>query len=248
MHVDTEQLQRFVDGELPRVAEAELRRHLESCAECREHVERGRRGTDEFHELLRNLDHGRPPATVGAITARAAASPRWAEAAWLRVAATIVLALALAGTAYAIPGSPLSRWWRDITRGGSPEATPAIPEPATPPALSGLAVEPGDSLVIEFAFVQASGALRVALTDGGVVSVQGPSGAATYASDANRLVVGNRGSVANFEVLIPRVARTIEIRVQGARVFRKDGTGVSAGMRSTLGAGPGVYSIPLTRQ
>ncbi|MBA3521744.1 MAG: hypothetical protein H0T90_04475 [Gemmatimonadales bacterium] len=90
--------------------------------------------------------------------------------------------------------------------------------------VAGVAATPGKAFVIHFELPDSAGAARVSLTEGEEVTVRAPSGAATFTSGAERLLVSNAGSGATFEIGIPRDAPRVEIRVAGGRIFLKDGT------------------------
>ena len=206
---------------------------------------------DEVRALLRTLDHPPPPVTAESLAVRA----RTADAARQRVrplvrwAAAIALAAGATGAAYALPGSPLPRWIAAVAARVEPRSRPR--EAARPAALAGasagIAVEPGDDLVIVFSPSAPGGAhalARVTLSERAEVAVRVPSGTATFTSDAGRLVVAGTGAPDTVAIEIPRLARRVEIRAGGARLFLKDGERIE-----TRGArlGDGVYELPLAR-
>jgi anti-sigma factor RsiW len=218
MHVDAEQLQRFLDGELSAPEQGIVREHLAQCADCRGRVAAARQADAELQAQLRQLDHTPPRITAAQVVARAmgARAPGVRRFGW---AAGIVLALGIAGAAYAAPGSPLRGWVRAALTwvgAGKVEQAPA-----------GIAVAPGAGLVITFTSAQTAGLVRVSLTDGAEVVVRAPRGAGTFTSDVERLVIHNSGSAATFDIEIPRAAPRVEIHVQGARVFVKEGARVT---------------------
>ncbi len=225
MHLDEEQLQRLLHGELPPAAAASAREHLAACAECRQRAADAEREESEVFALLRRLDHPAPRADVEFIAARAGAH----GFAWGRWAATILVVLGLAGGAYALPGSPVPRWVESVAAwiGGRPSQTSLAPAPAPEPGVAGIAVSPGQSLFILFTVSGPEGHARVSLTDGAKVVVRGPVGAATFSTDAGRLVIENHGTSATFEIEIPRDASRVEIRVGGSRIFLKDGPSIT---------------------
>lgn len=205
------------------------------------------RDEDEVFALLRHLDHSPPAVTAEMIAARArrgADGRRWA--------AGILLTVTLAGAAYAAPGSPVRGWIsaaveRIAGRHETPQAPLAPPTeepPASQPRESGIAVAPGRELLILFTASQATGQARIKLTDAAEVTVRASSGAATFTSEIDRLVIDNRGSSADFEIGIPRAARRVEIRVAGDRIFLKSGPRITSG--ESLPS-PGAYLLPLTR-
>jgi len=225
MHLDQEQTQRLVHGELSPSTERAAREHLALCNECRAHVAETERQEDEVQALLRSVDHPAPRIDVRAIVARARAR----HFGWMRWAAGILLALGLAGAAYAAPGSPLRTWAKAVAAwlGGGPKQAPEA-------SVAGIAVAPRRELVIQFTAHQTVGAAQVSLTDGAEVVVRAPLGAAMFTADADRLVIDNTGSQASFEIEIPRTAPRVEIRVGQDRTFLKEGTRVTGSLAFPL--------------
>jgi anti-sigma factor RsiW len=242
MHLDEEQVQRVVHGELPRLGEIEAREHLAECVVCRDRLAVAEKEEANVFGLLRAVDHPVPAIAVGAIESRARA-PDTRRLQW---AAGIVLALGIAGAAYAAPGSPLPRWVSVLTgwMRAEPELTQTQSSPSPPRAsgIAGVAITPGQRLVIVFTSSQTEGYAHVRLTDSAEVVVRAPSGAATFSSDADRLVIDNRGGTGTFEIQIPRTAPRVEILVDGTRRFLKDGGRITA---NQVPGAPGLYSIPL---
>src|SRR5262245_19183236 len=109
MHLDDEQLQRFLHRELSADARRPAGDHLSSCAECRERLFELEREQKEVYRLLQRVDSPSPAVTAAEVATRARAS----RSPWGRWAAGILLAAALTGAAYALPGSPLRQWVRD---------------------------------------------------------------------------------------------------------------------------------------
>jgi hypothetical protein len=101
------------------------------------------------------------------------------------------------------------------------------PEPTQDVRVGGIAVAPGERLVIAFTSPQEAGGVRVSCTGDREVQVQGPPGAASYTSEAERLVVDNRGSSAVFDIRLPCDAPRVEIQVAGVRIFLKEGERVT---------------------
>ena len=245
MHLDEEQVQRLLHGELPRATETSAREHLARCADCRQRVAEGKRDEDEVYALLRAVDVPPPAIDAEAVAARARAHDfglkRWA--------AGILLALCIGGAAYAVPGSPLPALVGAVVEwmGGRPESPPTTTSPEAPPdaSIAGIAVVPGEGLLIQFTSAQTEGVAHVSLTDGAEVVVRAPIGAATFSSDADRLVIDNAGSSATFEIQIPRAAPRVEVRVSGNRIFLKEGPRVTTGA-SGLADALGPFHLPLT--
>lgn len=191
--------------------------------------------------LLRHLDHVPPRITADDVAARARAEGTRIRLRW---AAGLVLAAVLAGTAYAAPGSPLRGWLSTLAERFRAEAVPnADSALVAAVSMAGVAIVPGPALVIEFTQPQEQGEAKVTLTDGDQVQVRAPSGAATFSSDPERLVIDNRGSTAEFEIELPRGAVRIEIRVAGAAVLLKERDRVTLYRGTAL---PAAWTVPLT--
>lgn len=242
MHLEDERIQRLLHGELRAPEQAAVQDHLAGCPDCRQAVSLAERENDELRSLLRQVDHRPPSIPVEAIIAR---SDRRAPA-WLRLAAGLLLSVGLASAAYATPGSPLPGWLaaagRFLTGTAAPKVTPAPERPAPTPELAGVAIAPGARLTIVFSATQSTGVANVSLIDGPDVVVRVPGGAATFTSEASRLVIDNRGSSASFRIEIPRAAPRVEIVLGRARLFLKEGARISVDADS--GARDS-YSLPL---
>ena len=248
MHLDEERIERMRDAEGPADGLAADRRHVLACAQCAALLERATADAEDVRRWLGALD---PPVaeadvveeTLRATLARAAPARRRRIPA-LAAAAVLVV---VAGAAFAVPGSPLRAWVIALVSGPLRAGRSSEPAPGTAPPetvaeapRSGVAIAPGPSVVVRFTTTQAAGSIAVRLVDDPEVLVEGPAGAARYASGAGRIVVDNAGSTASFEVLVPRSAPKVEIRVAGRRLFLKDGDRVTA----VAGAG-GAYILPL---
>ena len=232
MHLDEERVQRLLDGELSEPVTREAREHLLACADCRERCADAERVSSDVDALLRSLDHPRAHPHPAIVLARRTGVPGWA-----RLAAGIVLAAVVAGTAYAAPGSPLPRLLKTLIGASSDGADPiAASTPAKPAQLSssaGIAVPAGTRLVIDFAAAQGNGDVHVSLTDRTVVTVRGPRDAAAFTSADEHLMIDNRTDSATYEIDIPRSAPRVEIRVAGATVFLKVGDTITGAERQS---------------
>ncbi len=214
MHLEVEQIQRLLHGELDAPGEAAVRGHLAACADCRGQVEEAEREEGRILHLLRQVDHPSPVVHAEAVVARARrGAPRWGQ--W---AAGVVLALVVAGVAYAAPGSPLPAWLdRVVEWVGGPAPAPGDPGPA------GVAVEPGARFTIGFEAEQERGSAAVSLTDGSSVVVRRLDGTATFTAGVDHLAIANGGSSADYEIELPRNAPWVEVRIGARRVLLKDG-------------------------
>ena len=243
MHLDEGQVQELLHGEAaPPVAKA-LREHLAACADCVGRVAEAERQDGEVARLLRLVDHAPPTVDLRTMIARAPAP----QAEWRRWAAGLMLAVGLAGAAYAAPGTPFRGWVAAAL--ASMGARGAGPPRAQPPALpsvagvSGIAVAPGRALLILFTSEQRAGKARLSLTDGPDVTVRTSIGAATFTSDIGRLLIENAGSSASVDIEIPRAAARVDIQVAGRRIF------LVQRARVTTTAAPDSadhYQLPLT--
>jgi hypothetical protein len=256
-HLDEEQVQRVLLGELTRAAEEAARAHLAACTTCREQVAAAEREENEIHALLGTLDHEPPAIHVRAFTTAAAHAARSSRAAWRRRAAGLLVALGVAGAAYALPGSPVPGWVDSVVErlgslAGSSARRPATPAPAaTEPApgpqeattesRSGIAVDPGISLLILFTRAEEEGQVEVVLSDGVAVQVLAPPAAASFTSDVNLLRIENASGAARFRIEVPRAAPRVEIRVAGKRIFLKEGPRITAEPAAARGS----YVLPL---
>lgn len=251
MHLEDEQIQRLLHGELDAAAEEAAIQHSEACAECKLRlVDAGREEEWIFESLLR-MDHAAPSvdaetvaaharggvATGKGATGKGAADgsgirgARGVAPALARWAAGILLALAAVGVAYAAPGSPLPRWMSRVTGWiDSPAPRPAREVRTTPtgPGSAGIAVAPGERFVIHFATTQVQGAVAVSLTDGPEITARALNETAVFTTDIDRLTIENGGSTADYELGVPRDARWVEIRVGQRRLLLKRGDDIVA--------------------
>lgn len=219
MHLNDEQIQRLLDGELDTNSEGVVRRHLAACRDCARGVEEARREQDVIFDLLASTDQPAPPVDAETLIGRRVTPP----AVWVRRVAGFVIAVALAGVAYALPGSPvpvlLGRVAEWFTGGGQPTQE----RQATQPVTSGIAVRPNERFAIRFVSAQAVGVAKVSLTNGPDVVVRVTGGTVTFTTESDRLDVDNRGSDADYEIELPRDAPSVEIFVGDRRLIRKDG-------------------------
>jgi hypothetical protein len=228
MHLDEEQIQRLLHGELGGQAATSVRRHLDTCPECRVRLTDAEGEEAWVLDRLGRLDHVRPQLTAQAILG---ARPRRTSS-WGRMAAGIFLTLAAAGVAYAAPGSPLPRLLDRIIHlvSRAPErAVKTAPLLRAKESQAGIAVAPGNRLAIVFLGVQFEDTAIVSLTDSAEVMVRARGGSTTFTSDNDRLAIGHQGGPATFEILIPRTAPFVEVRVGGRQVLLKENSKIITG-------------------
>jgi hypothetical protein len=221
MHLDEEQIQRLLHGEVAPPGAASVHDHLDRCPECRLRLTESEREEAWVFDRLRRLDHARPERTAEAILG----SRRRPASSWGRMAAGIILTLAAAGAAYAAPGSPLPRLIDhlvELVRRTPETPVKSVPLPSTERSQAGIAVAPGDRMTIDFLGDQSGNTTAVSLTDSLEVMVRAQGGTTTFTSDNQRLAIGHHGPPATFEILVPRSAPWVEIRAGGRRVWLKE--------------------------
>jgi hypothetical protein len=240
MHLDDEQLQRTLHRELGG-DEPPVREHLIACVECRSRLAEAERDERWVLDRLRVLDHALPPVGLERIMA-----PTSARApVWHRVAAGIVLLLAVAGVAYAAPGSPLPRMVERLVGMLYPRQARVAPRQPTDavPSQAGIAVDPGSRLTIVFSGEQPDGLAIVSLSDSGDAIVRAAGGTTTFTSDIDRVTIEHSGAPATIDILIPRHAPRVEIFAGERRIFLKqDARIVTLTPRGTDGR----YRLPLS--
>ena len=240
MHLDEERLQRLLHDELPAGERGAALEHATQCAECRGRLEAARAEDAEVSALLRALDAPVPAATAGSIAVRAKAASGRARLRW---AAGFLLALGVAGVAYAVPGSPIGRWIDGLLgRPGPPSRSQeTTTEPrGTPAPASGIALPPGDRLRIDFVRLPHGGSARVSLVEGSDVAVRAPAGTATFTLEPGRIVIESLASApVAFEIDIPRAAPHVEIRTGSNRILLKEGSRIVP----EAAVGPGGFAI-----
>ena len=226
MHLDDEQIQRTLHNELT-PAHSAAREHLESCAACRSRLAREIDEERRIFGLLEAADRPAPYVTLATIAARAERSRRG----WRARVAAIVTGLAVAGVAYAAPGSPLPGLIRRALGlmserpTANPVATRQTETPSlTPDAVSGIAVTPGARFTIDVDAADATA--TVSLTDGTEVVVRATGGQPSFVSDVGRLAVRNTSGVRRVEIEVPRKVRTFTLRVGERTVFSKNASSV----------------------
>lgn len=221
MHLDDEQIQRLLHGELDAHSKEVLSMHVADCNECAQRIASSEREEAEIFGLLEHLDHPAPRVEAGTFVRGHARFGTWG-----RRVAGFVVAAALAGAAYALPGSPLPAFVKKAVQwvSGTESTTPAgVDSTSTSEVTSGIAVPVAPRFSITFVANQEQGVIAVSLTDGPNVVVRALHGSATFTTDVDRLTVDNRGSSADYEIEIPRDAPFLEVRVGTGRFVLKDG-------------------------
>ena len=245
MHLDEEQVQRLLHGEVPPQAASDAREHVAGCTDCRRRLAEAERQENEVDALLRAVDDPLPPRiSAEAVVARAqqagvaaGAGAGGPDFAWLRRAAGVVVVVGIAGAAFALPGSPVRKWVHAIVQkmGGRPGPTPGAPGDSAAIG-AGISVLPEQKLLILFKSAEGDGQVFVSLTDEPEVQVHAPTGAASFTSSADQLLIDVQDASATFEVEIPRSAPWVEIQTGTGQVFLKEGERVTTkGSKDAVG-------------
>lgn len=228
MHLDDEQIQRFLHGELDERQKEALSVHLADCDACARQLEAAEREEIAIFDLLRHVDHPAPVIEAETLVAQRTG----AYAMWGRRVAGFLIAAALAGAAYAFPGSPLPALLHHVAEWISGQTAPPPPPPPAPQAepsptarreTAGIAVPVTERFSIHFVSNQTGGDITMSFTDGPNAVVRAFSGTATFTTDVDRLTIQNSGSTADYEMELPRGARWVEITVGARRLLLKDG-------------------------
>jgi len=234
MHLNEDQIQRFLHGELdPRSREA-LSLHAAECNACAKRLAEAEEEESEIFGLLGHLDHPAPRVDASSVSGGGAMGT------WARRAAVFVAVAALAGAAYALPGSPLPTWLKKAAEliAGERESPSgggySIDAPAGP-VTSGIAVPAPERFAIVFLAEQSEGTVVVTLTDAPSIVVRALGGAVTFTTDVDRLTIDNRNSVANYEIEVPRAAEFVEILVDLRRIVVKDKDQFAEGLERDSG-------------
>jgi hypothetical protein len=217
MHLEEETIQRLLHRELDPPSEAPSRAHVATCPECRTRLEEAEREESTAFVLLRRLDHAPPRVTAETVMARA----RRRSSGWERRVAVVLLAVAAAGAAYAMPRSPLPGWVDRVVGWAGGDA----PDTATAPTGSaGISVEPTGPFTIVFEAEQSRGAASVLVADASHIVVRSRDSSASFDTEEERLTIRNAGSTADFDIELPRGAPRVEILVGGRRVLLQQGS------------------------
>jgi anti-sigma factor RsiW len=223
MHVEEGLLQALLDGEVDEAAAAQVRRHLDGCGQCHSQLEALRAEDQWLEGVLRSIDHPAPRIPVEAVAMRARRSRRTLR--WAAVAALFLLA---AGTAYALPGSPVRRWIDQLVGSRRGKATVPVPD------VAGVALPTGGGqhFSIVFTAPHAPGSVTITLTDDSTIVARRRGGVATFAAEIDRLRIETGGAPTDFEIAIPRQASWVEVVVGNRRVFLKQGPRITTEART----------------
>ena len=213
-------LRALLDDELPVARRLEVAQHADTCAACRARLATLEAEAQETRALLDLLPTGQPALRIDTVLRHARRRPlRWG-------AVAAALALCVATVAGATVGRPYIRALVARIRAVVHPTPPALREPPGHRQAS-IAFVPGPLAEISFDEPQAAGALHVSLADTAELMIN-PTASVTYRVHPGGVVVHNRGSVASYEIVVPRDALHVRILVAGRLLFEKTGSRISA--------------------
>jgi anti-sigma factor RsiW len=220
-HPGEGQLQAYLDGETTPEATEALEGHLRGCPDCRARLEELEALAQEVSRRLAVLE---PETDVEAALWRlrqARARKRVGLHRSRTAAAAVVILLLGAGAAMALPGSPVRGWLAGEEEVVTVEA-PTSEAVDTEGAALTVALQDGRAQV-ELNQLHPEAAVAFRLTSGPAVQVQTPRGAALETGTGWVRIQG--GEAGRLRLELPREARTVEIRVDGApRAVLQEGT------------------------
>ncbi len=230
-HPDEGMIRALMDDEAA-VKWKELRAHLDECPQCAATASAQLRAHGALVEALPFLDVDPPIEQARARVLRREAERRRPGAVLRRNlprAASFVVLLT-AGTAFALPGSPLREWlattWKSVSvpREGATEASPA-PEglPPTPGTVGATIPATADGLELRILGLREGASVRVLLVEG--------SRAGIFAEEGTRFRSEARGLEAtqppgDVTVEVPADAALVSVFVNGEVFLRKTAQGM----------------------
>lgn len=218
MHLDVEALQRLLHGEVSAAASENARAHLERCESCTRRYHEVREEEERILAGLRLLDA--PAPMVSAAVVRYRARRRFVRHQGWAAAAILLLAT---GLLYAAPNSPVRTLieravhWLQPQQPAEQKSVPA----ATPRSSIGVSVLPADSFTIAFTATQSVGTIHVAVLNRELLSIASARTAVPIDVEIDRVVVQNRRSTDDFDIIIPQRTPRIVISVKGRTVLTK---------------------------
>lgn len=222
-HLDDESIELLLSGELSESEAHAIRDHLAQCRACVRRVEAARQEDQEIGALLSVLDHPVPQVRAEDVMRRA--RRRWLRP---RTAAAGIVLLVVAGAASAMPGSLVRTWLAELFEGLQETGAQQSP----PVGVSGgISVIPTGQFELVFEVGQRSGVIRVSLTHEAELAVRAIGEGPGYSVAPERVQVENAGSAADYEILVPRSAENVRIRVGDTVVFTKQGASITTAAR-----------------
>lgn len=216
-------LQALLDDELPALRRGAVQRHVDQCAICRDRLTflaEHWAGTDGLLGLL-----ALPPLELSLQTVTGAGRRSRVRRAGL-IAASVTLLVAT------VAGATVGRGYvRAVAARVRVLIHPSAPAPHRNEALrsgqAGIAFVPGTLAEIAFDTLQDGGRLFVSLADMDKVTLLA-SAPVTFRVSPEGLAVHNRGSVASYDMVVPRSALHVRIVIAGQLRFEKVGSRITA--------------------
>lgn len=247
-------LQEMLDGELPPGARAGVEAHLASCPACAGELAE-LRGLTERTSALLGLVEAVPPVLAaqarfarhrrggGALAEARRALPR---------AAVLVLAVAGAAAAAAIPGSPAREWVRGLGVAErpaqpapvqpAPPAPPAAPAETAPKAVSILPSEGRVRIAVSASSPELRVRARLAPVERAEVTATGAAATARFRTGPGRIEVLGAGP-GELVITLPADAGSAFVEVNGRVLAAKEG----AELRSLAPRVAGTATEPVFR-
>ena len=238
MHLSDRQLELIRRSEMAEPEARSARAHIVGCEDCAQRLRALSREEAKMENLLRLLDHEPPRIGVDAVIRRARARPRRAPS---LLAAGIAILFVVAGAA-AMPGSPVRQWLARLRSEGHtsvPQQPAPEPEGRNSTFAPGISLTPDGAFDLVFEAPQADGSIRITLSPGAELAVRPIGGAVGYSVRPEGVWVQNAGSRTSYEVVLPRDAPRVRIRVADVEIFAKDG----ATIRTVAPQGAGSRSL-----
>ena len=232
MHLNDEQIQRYLHGELSARERDDVAAHIAECQLCTGRVADAEHEERDVFGLLETLDHRPPRRDINTVMASNRKFRRPARNLWIRRVAVLVLIAGLGGAAYAIPGSPVPGWFKKIGSlvGGDQAPVEETSEPVDTvdtttlvPSTSGIAIPPSKRFAIVMAAPQDSGIVYLTPTEGFNVTIRALGAAPRFTlTSSDRLDVDNTGLNSSYEIEVPMSANFVELVVGDRRIILKD--------------------------
>jgi len=228
----------FLDEEAPGKRES-IRTHLATCTDCRELAEGQARAVERVSDALSLLDV-EPPlerARLRVVKRGPARSRPFPTLRRYLPRAASFLVLLTAGTAAALPGSPVREWiargWDAVTGSGGAESTSTtsleeapVPEPATsgaPPNVGATLAATTEGVELRVSGLSETASLRVVLVEGDRAGIFAGEGT-RFRSETRRLEAFDPPG--DVRVEIPRDATTVTVTVNGEVYLEKTKEGL----------------------
>lgn len=232
MHLRDDEIGRLIRPSLADEGALRAREHAAACAQCGERLRQALDADRRVGALLALIDHPVPKIEVGAVLAR---RRRSRSAPLRKIAAGMVIFVATATVALALPGSPLQRLMKNIASrfSESPVSSGTIRKPAAPQpgeaaagsnasSNSGVAIVPDTVLEIAFRYRQPAGEIHIGFTGGHTVSLASSDPSVAFDVQPARIVVNNAKPGADYQISLPPALARVTVTIDKQIVFAVD--------------------------